>query len=57
MLDLVLKTNDIKVIFFYGEIMVKELWVDKYAPKTLDDYIINSDLREYFKAMVANNAP
>ena len=36
---------------------IKELWVDKYAPKTLDDYIINSDLREYFKAMVANNAP
>ena len=36
---------------------IKELWVDRYAPKTLDDYIINSDLREYFKAMVTNNAP
>lgn len=36
---------------------IKELWVDKYAPKTLDDYIINPDLRDYFKAMVANNAP
>lgn len=28
------------------------LWVDKYRPKTLDDYVLNPDLKEYFKNMV-----
>lgn len=36
---------------------MKELWVDKYAPKTLDEYVLNPELKDYFKAMVAKNAP
>lgn len=28
------------------------LWVDKYRPKTLDEYVLNQDLKEYFKNMV-----
>lgn len=36
---------------------IKELWVDKYAPKTLDDYVLNPDLKEYFKAIIEKNAP
>lgn len=36
---------------------MKDLWVDKYAPKTLDEYVLNPELKEYFKAMVAKNAP
>ena len=31
---------------------VKDLWVDKYRPNKLDDYILNSDLREYFANMI-----
>ena len=37
-------------------IEMKELWVDKYAPKTLDDYVLNADLKEYFKSMLNKNA-
>lgn len=48
---MVLRTNNINME------EIKELWVDKYAPNTLDDYVLNQDLRDYFKAMVANNAP
>lgn len=32
-----------------------ELWVDKYRPQTLDDYILNNDIKNYFKNMVKNN--
>jgi DNA polymerase III delta prime subunit len=35
---------------------MKELWVDKYAPKTLDDYVLNLDLKEYFKKMIEKNS-
>lgn len=35
---------------------VKQLWVDKYRPTTIDSYILNEDLKEYFKGMIANNA-
>lgn len=31
------------------------LWVDKYRPQTLDDYVLNNDLKEYFRNMVKNN--
>ena len=35
---------------------IKELWVDKYRPSTLKDYVLNAELRTYFKNMVKNNA-
>lgn len=35
---------------------VKELWVDKYRPKTLDEYVIDPDLREYFSNMIKNRS-
>ena len=34
----------------------KELWVDKYRPKTLDEYVLNSDLKQYFREMVKNKS-
>ena len=35
---------------------IKELWVDKYRPSTLKDYVLNADLKTYFKNMIKNNA-
>lgn len=35
---------------------IKDLWVDKYRPKTLDEYIIDADLREYFANMIKNRS-
>ena len=29
-----------------------DLWVDKYRPSTLDEYILDNDIKEYFRAMV-----
>lgn len=29
-----------------------ELWVDKYRPRTLDDYILAPDIKDYFRNMV-----
>ena len=34
----------------------KPLFVDKYAPKTLDDYILDDGIKMHFKNMVKNNA-
>lgn len=31
---------------------VSQLWVDKYRPSTLDGYVLNSDLKKYFKNMI-----
>jgi len=31
------------------------LWVDKYRPHNLEDYVLNADLKEYFRNMVKNN--
>lgn len=36
---------------------MKTLWVDKYAPASLDDYVLDPGIKDYFKAMVAKNAP
>lgn len=27
-------------------------WVDKYRPAKLKDYVLNADIKEYFKSMV-----
>ena len=29
-----------------------ELWIDKYRPQRLDDYILNPDLKDYFRSMI-----
>ncbi len=34
----------------------KELWVDKYRPKKLADYLLDEDLKQYFKNMIKNKA-
>lgn len=34
----------------------KELWVDKYRPKKLNDYVLDEDLKQYFKNMIKNKA-
>lgn len=35
---------------------VKQLWVDKYRPDKLEDYVLNADLKEHFTSMVASGA-
>lgn len=35
---------------------IKLEWVDKYAPTTLKDYILNSDIKQYFKNMIKNKS-
>ena len=30
-----------------------ELWVDKYRPKTLDEYVLDNDIKNYFKSMIS----
>lgn len=32
-------------------------WVEKYRPKTLDDYVLNQDIKAYFKAIVQKKQP
>ena len=34
----------------------KQLWVDKYRPKKLSDYILNDKMKQKFKDMIKNNA-
>lgn len=36
--------------------MYKDEWVDKYRPKTLKDYVLNSDIKSYFKSMIKNKS-
>lgn len=31
---------------------IQEMWVDKYRPKTLENYILNSDIKRYFTSMI-----
>ena len=31
---------------------VGSLWVDKWCPKTLDEYVLNDELKTYFRNMV-----
>ena len=32
---------------------MKELWIDKYKPTTLDEYVLDKDLKQYFKSMIS----
>ena len=32
--------------------ITSDLWVDKYKPKTLDEYVLDNDIKDYFKSMV-----
>ena len=34
------------------EKQVTELWVDKYRPKTLDEYVLDESIKDYFRSMV-----
>ena len=34
--------------------VIKELWVDKYRPSKLDNYILNDNIKQYFKNMVSS---
>ena len=34
----------------------KQEWVDKYRPSTLKDYVLNADLKQYFKNMIKNKS-
>lgn len=36
--------------------MYKDEWVDKYCPKTLKEYVLNSDIKSYFKNMIKNKS-
>lgn len=31
-------------------------WVDKYRPTKLKDYVLNADIKQYFKSMVASKS-
>ena len=31
---------------------LSELWVDKYRPNTLDEYVLSDDIKQYFKSMI-----
>ena len=31
---------------------MNELWIEKYRPTKLKDYVLNSDIKEYFKDMI-----
>ena len=33
-----------------------QLWVDKYSPTTLDEYVLDAKIKEKFKSMIKNNA-
>ena len=32
--------------------IISDLWVDKYRPQTLDEYVLDNDIRAYFKSMI-----
>lgn len=33
-------------------IIKSDLWVDKYRPKTLDEYVLDNDIKDYFRSML-----
>ena len=38
------------------DVECKQLYIDKYCPKCLDDYVLDESIKQYFKNMVKNNA-
>ena len=32
--------------------ITSDLWVDKYRPKTLDEYVLDNDIKDYFRSML-----
>jgi DNA polymerase III delta prime subunit len=32
--------------------IISDLWVDKYRPQTLDEYVLDADIRAYFRSML-----
>lgn len=39
------------------ESLMKQEWVDKYRPTKLKDYVLSSEIRDYFKSMIRGKAP
>ena len=37
------------------ETELKQLWVDKYRPKTIDELVLSNDLKKFFKDQIATN--
>lgn len=35
---------------------LNELWVDKYRPQRLDEYVLSNDIKSYFKSMIENKS-
>lgn len=35
---------------------IATLWVDKYRPSTLNDYVLSDDIKTYFRSMIKNNS-
>ena len=35
---------------------IKLEWVDKYRPTTLEDYVLNEGLKQYFRDMIKNKS-
>ena len=34
---------------------IKQLWVDKYKPKTIDDLVLDSSIKKFFKNQIDSN--
>lgn len=35
---------------------VQQLWVDKYRPSRLEEYVLNNDIKDYFRSMISTKA-
>lgn len=42
-------------IFHMNDFEIKQLWVDKYKPKTIDDLVLDSNIKKFFKDQIASN--
>lgn len=42
--------------FIEGNTSFRSLWVDKYRPAKIDDYVLNAELKENFTKMIKNKA-
>ena len=46
---------DLELEHKYNIFMTSDLWVDKWCPKTLDEYVLNEDIKDYFRKMLKKN--